>query len=73
MPKAKISDELVEAAVDVMLKGDRSWCECRRSPFDGHTYNPPCETLRETRAKMREVLEELAPMILKQDYKQSRE
>lgn len=35
---------LVEEAVTAILKADQSYCECRRSPFDGHTYNPPCET-----------------------------
>lgn len=70
MPKAIISNELVEEAVSIMLDKDRSYCECRRSPFDGHDYNPPCETVKETRVKMRLVLEQLAPMILKHDHKE---
>jgi len=70
MPKAIISNELVEAAVDIMLKGDTSYCDCRRSPFDGHSYYPPCETVKETRVKMRSVLEALAPKILMHDHKE---
>jgi hypothetical protein len=36
--------EVVEDIVAALLKDDRSYCECRRSPFDGHDVNPPCET-----------------------------
>lgn len=39
-----ISKVVVEEAVDAILKGDKSYCECRRSPFDGHDVNPPCGT-----------------------------
>lgn len=35
---------VVEEAVTAILKTDRSYCDCRRSPFDGHSYHPPCET-----------------------------
>lgn len=70
MPQPVIADEIVEAAVDRLLYKDTSYCDCRRSPFDRHDYNPPCETVREARIKMRQVLEEVAPMILRRDFKQ---
>jgi hypothetical protein len=39
-----IPKDVVEDAVAAILKDDRSYCECRRSPFDGHDVNPPCAT-----------------------------
>lgn len=38
------SKETVEEAVAAILKMDRSYCECRRSPFDSHDVHPPCST-----------------------------
>lgn len=56
-------EEIIEDAVRAILKGDGSYCECRRSPFDGHTYNPPCETLVRVTAQVRLTLEIALPHV----------
>lgn len=60
-----ISEEVVKVTVDTILKGDSSYCECRRSPFDGHTYNPPCETLVKVTEQVRLTLEIAAAHLAK--------
>jgi hypothetical protein len=51
----------VEAAAEEFLRVDREPCECRRSPFDKHTINPPCSTRREVTARIRTALGAAAP------------
>jgi hypothetical protein len=51
------SKEIVEEAVAAILKEDRSYCECRRSPFDGHDVNPPCPTRVRVTEQVRLTLE----------------
>lgn len=51
------SKEIVEEAVAAILQEDRSYCECRRSPFDGHDVNPPCPTRVKVTAQVRLTLE----------------
>ena len=51
----------VDAAVEEFLRTDREPCECRRSPLDKHTVNPPCSTRREVTVQMRAALEAAVP------------
>ena len=51
-----LDDATVERAADILLQGDLSVCECRRSPLDKHDVNPPCSTRKAAIEKMRRVL-----------------
>ncbi|HEX9088161.1 MAG TPA: hypothetical protein VF867_11600 [Arthrobacter sp.] len=53
----------LDAAVEEFLRPDRSACECRRSPFDKHTVNPPCSTRRDVTTRMRAALEAAVPRL----------
>jgi hypothetical protein len=59
--KRMTSKEIVEEAVAAILKDDRSYCDCRRSPFDGHDVNPPCETRIRVTEQVRLTLEIAEP------------
>ena len=52
-----LREDIVAEVVAAILKGDRSYCDCRRSPFDGHDYNPPCETVKKVREQVRLTLD----------------
>ncbi|WP_354214583.1 hypothetical protein [Arthrobacter sp. UYCo732] len=54
---------MLTAATDEFLRLDRKPCECRRSPFDKHTVNPPCQTRRHTTDQIRRALEAAAPLL----------
>jgi len=58
-----ISNEAVEKAADLIVQGNTDYCECRRSPFDKHTVNPPCSTRRDAMRVARVVLEAAAGII----------
>jgi hypothetical protein len=50
------SEEAIERAVEVLLERWPGWCECRRSPFDKHNVNPPCNTRVKANAQARAVV-----------------
>jgi hypothetical protein len=51
--------DAVERAVEVLLERWPEWCECRRSPFDKHNVNPPCNTRVKANAQVRAVVDAL--------------
>lgn len=62
--KAPLPAAAVEAAAEEFLRLDREPCECRRSPFDKHTVNPPCSTRRQVTTQMRAAMEAATPHLL---------
>lgn len=56
-----IPEAAVEAAAETVLQLEWAPCQCRRSPFDKHSVNPPCPTRREANVRMRAALEAAAP------------
>lgn len=55
--------EAIEKAVEAILKEDRDWCECRRSPFDKHDVNPPCKTRKQVTRQVEMTLDIIEPYI----------
>jgi hypothetical protein len=58
-----ITDEMIKQAAEILLHGDLSYCECRRSPFDKHDVYPPCSSRRQALDKAERILEAAAPVI----------
>lgn len=59
-----VSEAVIRETVEQLLKDDSSYCDCRRSPFDKHTVNPPCQTRNEMTKTVRKVVELTTPHIL---------